>query len=602
MNLFNKELKSRQDPVKKTSGSRTYHSLPGDILSEWENSELQDVMEKGPSIHDSREIIGRFLSITGSEALNRILDFENPGRLVRSMTRVDLFWLIKKIGEEDSLPLLRLASEDQWQYILDMELWHRDRIGLKETFEWLNRLHDADPARLARWLFSEDGILLAQFYFYKSIQVLVKNEAEDTRIPEGFNTFDGLIFFHILDKEHEETIEQFLQHMADEDYPHYQSLLLRIAGVIPSEVEEEMYRLKSVRLAEDGYLPFEEAISVYSHQKAEHIKRDRSEYMLFLPEDEDEKSVVPIMPLVQTQGNRIFGESIARITDHLLLDRLRLEFAGLCNQIFSADGVRFEGIEVLERVCGKASGYINIGLEILSDNNLEMSLQFLRNNPLLSIFRVGFGRALEVKWEADKWIKRSWFMKMDLRFDFWGDSRGGILRGIVMHKPLFYDELSQEEYRDFESLSEVEDCRILIRRLALLDRVMETITSHYPCDMDKLEESLSIFYPVILNFWARKQLNLNPGFIGLSLDQAKEFFRLIRHGSDTPPFRMEGFEERFIRDISSLENMACEPGDTLTLKEALSIVWQEFRDEYAMVNVKDLDARFAKFLFIRSSS
>ena len=114
-------------------------------------------------------------------------------------------------------------------------------------------------------------------------------------------------------------------------------------------------------------------------------------------------------------------ESLKGMSDPILIDRVRMEFAGLCNQILSADHLRIENFDQLLRVCRKAAGYLNIGLERLTGKNLALSKQFLEDHALISIFRVGFGAALELKWEAERWLKEAWFFRNNLRPDFWGD-------------------------------------------------------------------------------------------------------------------------------------------------------------------------------------
>ena len=196
-----------------------------------EKEKISDLtgVDAGDMAAASREIVAGLLPLTGNQALNKILDHDNPVQLVQNMTRIDLFWLIKKIGENDSLPILRLASFDQWQYILDMELWNRDRIDLGETIKWLDMLQKADPDRLARWLLSEEGNLQAYFYFYHTLEVKIR-EDDDFEPPEGFITFDNLFYIRILDKDHEEGIEQILRTMAGQNYNLYQALLLGLAG------------------------------------------------------------------------------------------------------------------------------------------------------------------------------------------------------------------------------------------------------------------------------------------------------------------------------------------------------------------------------------
>ena len=222
-------------------------------------------------------------------------------------------------------------------------------------------------------------------------------------------------------------------------------------------------------------------MAVYSHQKAEFLECDKSDYLLYTPEEVETGALVPITPLIETLENNILEKTIMRISDSLLIERIRLEFAGLCNQIFSADGERFTDIDVLRRVCKKAGGYINIGLELLSRGDVEISEAYIRNHPLITIFQVGFGRALELKWKAERWVKKSWFNNRELETDFWGEEWGGALKGMIRNKPLFFSGMKEEdEYRDFESLSELESGEKTLRRIRILDSLIARLTSHYP--------------------------------------------------------------------------------------------------------------------------
>jgi hypothetical protein len=560
-------------------------------LSEQDKTIKEFSLDAGRTTALSREALDRILTLPGSEALNRLLDYENAGQIVRGISRVDLFWLIKKIGEDDSLPLLRLASDDQWQYIMDMELWQRDRIGVNEAFQWLDRFHKADQERLARWFYSEAGIPMAYFFFNHSLDVKIKEE-QDYIPPDGYFTFDNLYFISILDKENEEVIEQMLRQLASEDYNRFQALLLGLGGVIPAEVEEEMYRMKSVRIAEDGYLPFEEAISIYSHQRPDLLKQGSSEYKLFFP-DQEAGALVPLTPLSYAEGDNIFTRSIAKIADSKSFERLRLEFAGLCNQILSADALIPEGLEDLVRVTRKASGYLNIGLEKLSGGDLHISEEFIRNNPLAAIFRVGFGTTLELRWEAEKRIRTSWFTRNGLDAGFWGDEWGGVLKGILMKRPLF----SMGEYRSFENMSEVESAVEILHRVLLLDKLMEKISESFSLKTDLFKDPLFTFQTLLFHSWAVRRLDLGNSFAPLSIEQVKKFFALIRGRESAPPFMLKEYSPVFLGDCMSLID-GIEPDDRALLQETLAGLWKEFAEEYARVDVTALDPRFTKYIII----
>ena len=53
-------------------------------------------------------------------------------------------------------------------------------------------------------------------------------------------------------------------------------------------------------------------------------------------------------------------EAMRRSGDPLLLDRIPLEFAELCSQVFSAEGISENTAEALENAVRKAAGYVRM--------------------------------------------------------------------------------------------------------------------------------------------------------------------------------------------------------------------------------------------------
>ncbi|MBP1742859.1 MAG: putative cytosolic protein [Deltaproteobacteria bacterium] len=120
-----------------------------------ENKRKDAVNEKG-LVPRAPQAVREIISLSGSVALSRILALEKPEEFVRNMAHVDLYWVIKKVGEEDALPILQMASSEQWGFLLDLELWKKDRLDVRQASDWMGRLLQADPDRLVRWL-SSDG-------------------------------------------------------------------------------------------------------------------------------------------------------------------------------------------------------------------------------------------------------------------------------------------------------------------------------------------------------------------------------------------------------------------------------------------------------------
>jgi hypothetical protein len=514
------------------------------------------------------------------------------------MSSEDFFWLIKKVGADGSLKLLKLASTDQWQYILDVESWQKDRLELNRTGQWMQRLLTADSERFTQWLIS-DGQGLAYYYLYRSIVVEVRNEDEEIfeAGPEFF-TIDGFFYIRPIQEDQRETIEALLRTMAHEDTLKYQALLTGVAGVLPAELEEDMYRIRNVRLAEHGFLPREEAIAVYAPLDPERLKMKKQDARPRPTAGLEDAGDVPRWPLQTIQGQNLLTKTITNLSDAKLLDRIRLEFSGLCNQILSAEGLVNWDMDDLQEIQLQAAGYLNLILKERCREDTDTAENLLRMNTLVSLFRAGFGLALNLKWKAERWLKGCWFHEAGLEPSFWGEAWGGALAGLLKWRPLFYcGEESESGFRNFKSLPELSSTDNVLGFLDILDRLMAQLTEKYPLASPDPGSFHFTFYQLLFTLWARQLLALKPGFKALSLKQTKAFLRLLRAGDNAPPYRMFGFEERFLKAFAA-------PGLDLTddtskkLKGALTQAWQDFSDEIEFVATDAFDSKYSQYILI----
>ena len=105
-------------------------------------------LERFRTLQEKRQ---QLMALDPKDAMERILQDPQPLPLVHSFPEQDLYFLIHDIGPEDALPVLALASEKQWDHIVDLEAWQKDRIDIKSVSRWLGLLLDADPQRFMRW-------------------------------------------------------------------------------------------------------------------------------------------------------------------------------------------------------------------------------------------------------------------------------------------------------------------------------------------------------------------------------------------------------------------------------------------------------------------
>jgi hypothetical protein len=565
------------------------------------NEEGFETSVEKPVLTEHASLMKELHALTGSKILARIMVQKNPGKLVQSLSSSDFFWLVKKVGEEDCLTLLELASEAQWQYLLDLEIWRKDRLDKARTSAWIKRLQQADSKRLGRWFFGQGGAL-ASYHLFKSMEVIVVDKDDEAyELPEGFFSLDGVFHIRVTDSEHRETIENIIREMARTDNVRYQAFLTSLMGLLPAEMEEEMFRLRNVRLAEHGFLPFEEAMSVYAPLDPSALSPEKPEGLPDIFEDEEIRAMVPALPLYHAETENMLTGAAFKTEDPVLMDKIRLEFAGLCNQIMSAEGLLVPELDVLVSACQKVARVLNLALERLCGKDLSKAEQALRTHSFVDLFRVGFGLTLKLKWEAERWLKEGWFFGQGLDTDFWGEHWGGILAGLLEKTPQHYLGLKgKEAYKDFEWLSELGESLEDLRRLMVLDSLIERLAASYPTDEELMGSPELTFRPLLFNPWSRLLLDLQPSFSGLSLEQAKTLLHRLRGGSKKPPFEMPGFEETFVKNFMSYA-LDADPVAASILRDTLSFIWHEFQEEYEGVILDDLDARYSKFISILPS-
>ena len=388
----------------------------------------------------------KILGLPPQKALDRILADSQPAALVHSFPEQDFYLLVNEIGFKDSLPLLSLATNKQWEHIVDLETWQKDRIDLKMVTRWLSLLLEADPKRFIRWVL-EEHLEFVELYLFRNLEVRIREHDQDpSDFGDEYFTLDNVYYFKFFDIPAETKSEKRIdaqrrallirltQSFAALDHHAFQSVLLEAAHVIPAETEENCYRWRSLRLAEKGFLPFDEAIGIYQPIKTgELYKKDKK----FIPRSLQHVSSlpVPVVPLSELKEDNHFTRALQKVDPPNVLQQIQAEFANLCNQVVVADHKTIGEREVLQQIVKKASGYVSIGLELMiKDKKVDpaRAAALITRYTLQDIFRVGFGRALELKWRAEKWLSKCWFAQADLRLTFWGEQWMGVVGGLLV--------------------------------------------------------------------------------------------------------------------------------------------------------------------------
>ena len=576
------------------------------------DSENKKALERYQTLARQRR---KIMELPSEKALDAILDAPQPVALVHSLPEEDFHFLINDIGLENSLELMRLASNRQWEYILDIEVWEKDRIEVHSVTRWLDLLLKVDPQRFIKW-FLDEKTEFVEFYLFKNIEVRIRESDQDpSEFDKGFFTFDDNIYVRFREdvfdpdaKEHEAepTIKEhrdaflsnFFRLLADYDHIIYQKVLLESSSVIPAETEEEAYRLRNVRLAEKGFMPFDKAVGIYQALKSQDFEKQSVKYTV---KDDERRQLLPV-PLYHAgmlKEDNLFTGALKRIEMNAVLEQIQTEFAGLCNQIVAADQETIRDRDALGAIVKKACGYLNIGLEVLAAegtlHDINRAVALIQQYPLAGIFRVGYGRALDLKWRAERWRKTSWFEKEGLLLNFWDQAGMGVLGGLFIKKPLFYDNYATGVlYREFIGSDDVEKTEKVLNEIIYIDELL-ALTAVKP---EKISDALLTYKNLILTLWARNYLGLSKKPALLTLDELKRFFDDLWSGEGQARKTSRKMKEAFLHWLADLTGQALYE-ISQKLDQTLENLFNEIESELGKVSSKDLVPEYIHLFLIK---
>jgi len=575
-------------------------------------SQNKKMVQRQQEIKNERE---QLLSLQPAEALERLLASPRALEIVHSIPAQDLHVFIHDIGMQDALPILALASNRQWEYILDSEIWYKDRLDPVACTKWLHMLLAADPQRLATWCVHEKAIF-TELFLFQNIEIRIReHDQSPSDFGDDFVTFDDTIYFRILDpvlepsadadadkpdpknqyaKDRKIFLHQLLQRIAHADHQRYQGILLESASLLPAETEEEAYRTRNVRLAEEGFLPFEEAVGMYQPLNPETLKR-RPQSPETIPPETATLEPVPFLAAHLLASDNAFARGLASIDNAQVCMQMQSEFAGLCNQLLVADQTTITGRDDLNTAVRKVAGYVSIGLESISENHADAVQNFL----LADIFRVGYGRVLALKWRAENWHRESWCLTQGLPLSFWDEKGLGVVGGLLIKRPLFFDDYqSGTLYREFENMEDITTTETVLTNIIKLDSLLANLRLQL---IPSAAANLLTYKNLLLTHWARTAMvpeveenSLTP----LSLDEFKSFFKALWRTKTKPRQIRMTTKSNFLKWIASQSDIpASQIADTNG--PVLEDLFNELEQELGSVSTKDLDPHFTNLFLLK---
>jgi len=414
-----------------------------------------------------RERADLVMSLHGRQRLDLIQISAESTELVQALPEPEFWITLKEVGEEDAVELLKAATPEQLIHLSDLEWWHQGAIDPLPVAYWLMLLAEAGSEASLNWFRNADEELLVAAFarFFLVYKTDPDNEgAEPWRNAPNLWTLDGTWYISFFDPNAAPILERFLSFVRAEEGMRYYGLLDLVEMSAQAEQEDSAHDFRTARLADFGFVDFDEALEIYTPVSDGELRELR------LEKAGTTDSLPPRFPLALSAPPPLLALALAQLTDQATFERVALGLAALVSRILVADALDMTRIETLTVAVTKAQAFVELGLERVSGGDPEKAALALSELHPFALFRAGYTRVIKAARRAEGLLRAGWPSRVKTPKSFLGED-GLLLEGLTRLRPLYYAGAADDgapAMREFRTRDEVERAERAASRVEVL--------------------------------------------------------------------------------------------------------------------------------------
>jgi hypothetical protein len=394
------------------------------------------------------------LRARGKERLHYLFLSETPEELVHRLPELDVFLTVKEVGEKDSFDLISLTTPEQFQFLLDLDLWKKDQLNPEKILHWFEILLESGEEKVTQFIHSADpefiALLLKKFLHVTTLE----GDPLESRDRIPLFTLDQYYFIDFKEQEAISVFVPFLQTLYRIDSEGYRRLMEALIVEIESELEETGYRLRNARMADYGFPDFEEALGIYRFVNPDSFALQKASPVVRVQKETHKGSST--FYLVFREEGSFLSSILAGVNDPQEQNRIKIEMAALCNKAMMAEPLDLLEIDEMKRVTRKVFHYLNLGLQYASHGEEIKALERLQLLPLEKIFQCGVGATLLLKRKAESILKGPWFSGDRENLAVLDLPHLEKFEGILRKRPVFYRDRVLDDFKNLQDFKEGE--------------------------------------------------------------------------------------------------------------------------------------------------
>ena len=493
----------------------------------------------------SEEELGRMDLVEQETLLDRLHYRQKYQMLQRSdhavelldrMTPTDLLYMFDAVGRTDTMDMVLKLSPERLIRMFDLDCWQGDEYDQDKQLDWfgymLQENIDDGPEKIATL---EYEYLLLFFSRHIRVHRPEWNDYPEAATADKLVTVDDYYHIEFLDPDSPRTerLVVLIQNMYRAAFETYGRIMEGLIWESPSGLQEFNFRSRNDRLQDWGYPEYLDSLGILAAEDPEKIRQN---LLRTLP-PEPKMDVVSLAhpPTVLHklfESPSFFLDALAKIPDERRL-ALATELAYAGNRALVAFKA-LSNLDQAERTLAHTHGFLAIGLEYLSEGDVERAADLLTKTPLWHIVRLGYNLQRKLRQTVMDFFTSAYPEGRPKALPLLADPLPDVLHGLIQMPPRYYEGLSGDSmnFREFRALSELRQAEGLLQRTVFLYdlhfRVLglsrQDVENSPAMPLGRDSQPVPVFVKLFFTLFCRNLSGLSADFEPFS---KKEFLTLL---------------------------------------------------------------------------
>ncbi|HSI05617.1 MAG TPA: DUF6178 family protein [Myxococcota bacterium] len=396
-----------------------------------------------------------------SRRADKLMEAPDLREQVQALEPLEAYFIVKEVGLESALPILRAATADQLQAFVDLDCWHGDQPDPVELDAWLSAFAADGMEALASAFTSLDQEL--QVWFLAETMHVYEAEGDDP-VPEPardarrFNTPDRLFVIDVKPGYEGELDPLVLvDALYRQDLEEAYKSLVAARWELASTLLEDAYRFRSGRVEDMGFPARGEALALFAPPPTQPRPPRITAH--------DAVQTLPALYAAPLLDRSLLSRALGAVGNEELVAQLERDFLQLVNLAVVAFGESPREVSHVADITTRVRDTLSVGLESLAGKDAADAelANLLSAWSLVDLYRQGYQQAVPLQKRAGTLARdpvvAAWLQKVETEADDYSeDKRDRAFVQGLLHVPLMLagtDALKPTSSRAFASREDI---------------------------------------------------------------------------------------------------------------------------------------------------